>query len=574
MTQPDQLCHKCKELFTQPDLEPSCWQDPSLAGWKRQGRDILETADSGCPLCRIVWNEVSSKLGSRINVEEAVIGPRICWDDDTGAFCALVYKLQTTSHVYPEILSVDMYLKTGKFIHWIPSWKCLTMDTAVGDMLPDCPRPPNSVDACQSMATRWLFECVTQHEKCRPSSKQSWLPTRLIDVGPAWSAQDPKVVMASSLSSSSPSPLYISLSHRWTTDNMLKLKKANINDFMQRIRPADLPFTFHDAIRLCRNLGIRYIWIDSLCIIQDSKKDWLKESSNMGKVYEYSFCNIAATSASSGQGGLYSWRDSHLITPHTTRINWKGHESEYVFFLDSHWFKSISRAPLNGRGWVFQERLLSPRTLHFSSQLFWECRTLKACETYPCGLPSEPSILGDDVDQTFPGSTKDWRDGLEKDGVGYWELLMQMFCRCYLTKESDRLAAIAGIASQAQPLLNDEYLAGLWKSQLPHGLVWKLENMVGQDDLIVTRPTNYRGPSWSWASLDFEAANINILDREGIDRQLVKIIEVKIESSTDQIYTNVTGGYIRVLGKLGKVNLPDHDDAEWRVSAFGLVLLD
>ncbi|RTE82189.1 hypothetical protein BHE90_003341 [Fusarium euwallaceae] len=98
--------------------------------------------------------------------------------------------------------------------------------------------------------------------------------------------------------------------------------------------------------------------------------------------------------------------------------------------------------------------------------------------------------------------------------------------------------------------------------------------MVGQDDLIVTRPTKYREPSWSWASLDFEAANINILDREGIDRQLVKIIEVKIESSTDQIYTNVTGGYIRVLGKLGKVNLPDYDDAEWRVSAFGLVLLD
>ncbi|KAI8669600.1 HET domain-containing protein [Fusarium keratoplasticum] len=284
----------------------------------------------------------------------------------------------------------------------------------------------------------------------------------------------------------------------------------------------------------------------------------------MGKVYEYSFCNIAATSASRGQGGLYSWRDSHLITPHTARVNWKGHESEYVFFLDSHWFKSISRAPLNGRGWVFQERLLSPRTIHFSSQLFWECRTLKACETYPCGLPSEPSILGDDVDQTFPGSTKDWRDGLERDGVEHWELLTQMFCRCYLTKESDRLAAIAGIASQAQLLLNDEYLAGLWKRQLPHGLLWKLQNMVGQDDLIVTRPTKYRGPSWSWASLDFEAANINILDREGIDRNLVEITEVKIESSTDQIYTNVTGGYIRVLGKLGQVNLPKLEDAEWR----------
>ncbi|KAJ4218913.1 hypothetical protein NW759_008066 [Fusarium solani] len=88
--------------------------------------------------------------------------------------------------------------------------------------------------------------------------------------------------------------------------------------------------------------------------------------------------------------------------------------------------------------------------------------------------------------------------------------------------------------------------------------------MVGQDDLIVTRPKKYRGPSWSWASFDFEAANINILDREGIDRHLVEITDVKIESSTDQIYTNVTGGHIRVLGKVGHVDLPNLEDAEWR----------
>lgn len=290
MAQPDHICCECKELFSQPKREPGtqdCWEDASFAGWKRQGRDVLEAADSGCSLCRIVWNEASSRLGSRTNVEEAVIGPKICWGHETGAFCGLVYRMDTPAHVYPEILTSSRHIRR----------------------------------------------------------------------------------------------------------------------------------------------------------------------------------------TSTGEG---------------TRVN-------MYSFLDTHWFRSISRAPLNGRGWVFQERSLSPRTLHFSSQLFWECRTLKACETYPCGLLSEPSILGDDVDQSFPGSTKDWRNGFEKGDVDYWELIVQMFCRCYLTKSSDRLAAIAGMASQASNLLNDEYLAGVWKRQLPHGLLWKLENMVGQDDLIITRPAKYRG---------------------------------------------------------------------------------
>ncbi|KAJ3546273.1 hypothetical protein NM208_g1640 [Fusarium decemcellulare] len=329
---------------------------------------------------------------------------------------------------------------------------------------------------------------------------------------------------------------------------MVRLTKENLDDFMQQIPLVDLPVTFRDAIRFCRDLGIQYIWIDSLCIIQDSESDWLQESSNMGKVYEYSFCNIAATSASSGGGGLYSPRDRHLITPYEVHINWRGHESP---------------APLNGRGWVFQERLLSPRTLHFSSQLFWECRTLNACETYPSGLPSEPSILGNDIDQDFPGSTKSWREDLHQDPVGYWDLLTQMFCRCYLTQPTDRLAAIAGIASQMRPLINDEYLAGLWRRQLPSGLLWKLENMVGQD-LVVTRPSQYRCPSWTWASLDFEAANVNSLDHQGIDRQLAEVIDVEIESDNNQPYNNVTGGYILMLGKLGQVQRSNLPDAEWR----------
>lgn len=274
---------------------------------------------------------------------------------------------------------------------------------------------------------------------------------------------------------------------------MVRLTQANLKDFMQGISLTELPLTFQHAIKFSRDLGIRYMWIDSLCIIQDSKSDWVNESAVMGKVYEYSFLNIAATSASKREGqGLYEWRDPYSITPFTAQISWRGHVHKYNYFLDQNWYHSVSKAPLNTRGWVFQERLLSPRTLHFSSQLFWECHSLKACEAYPSGLRSEPSVLGHDIDQDFPPSTKSWKEELQQDPETYWDLLTQMFCRYYLTQPSDRLAAIAGIANQLQPLIYDEYCAGLWKRQLPHSLLWNLGNMVGQDDFNVTKPSKYR----------------------------------------------------------------------------------
>lgn len=289
-------------------------------------------------------------------------------------------------------------------------------------------------------------------------------------------------------------PLYVSLSHRWTAGNVRRLTQDGLDDMLKCIPPADLSPTFQDAIRVTRNLGIRYIWIDSLCIIQDSPVDWLNESSNMSKIYKYAFCNIAATAASAGaDGGLYQSRDPLPITPYSANIKWGRHDRKYVFFLGHHWYNSLEDAPLNRRGWVFQEPLLSPRTLHFSSQLFWECRSLQACETYPSGLPRSPGVLGNDLhDCRFPVNTKAWRREFERNRFDLWDLLTRMYCRCFLTRPSDRLVAIAGIAQEVQSLLGDEYVAGFWRSRLPFGLLWSLYLVT---DLGVTKSPVYRGKS-------------------------------------------------------------------------------
>ena len=345
-----------------------------------------------------------------------------------------------------------------------------------------------------SLAVKWLLDCVAHHQECRVQSQPAhWLPTRLLDVGPPWSRKQCQRILTSQLPSTPIPQSYVSLSHRWTEDGIVKLTSHNLEAMLQELDEDKLTDTFREAVEMTRLLGVLYIWIDSLCIIQDSISDWQAESSDMGKVYEYSICNIAATAASTDDtSGLYRWRDAASITPYRVHVRYRNHDASYVCFPGGQWSRRVTSAGLNMRGWVFQERLLSPRTLHCSSQLFWECRRLSVCETYPSALPRESVTLGQDVDQDFPSNMKKWRGGLEEQGVDFWDTAVQAYSRCSLTRPEDRLVAMAGIARQMQPVIQDEYLAGIWKQQLPHGLLWSLTNIVGRE-FVVKRPLQYRG---------------------------------------------------------------------------------
>ena len=261
----------------------------------------------------------------------------------------------------------------------------------------------------------------------------------------------------------------------------MKLVSSNIDSFRQCIPLESLSSTFLDAIRVTRALGLRYLWIDSLCIIQDSLADWEAESAEMASVYRNGVLNIAATGSSDNGGGLFQERNTHWVTPSKVHIQYKGHDKVYSASLDSLWGKYINRATLNRRAWVFQERLLSPRTLHFAPQLFWECRRLQACETYPEGMPSREDLSEELDGSQSPMSLKNWYE--EFKGMEFWVDVIRSYGRCSITMASDRLVAIAGLAQSLQPLLNDEYLAGLWKTDLPYNLVWSMWNTEGEVQL-------------------------------------------------------------------------------------------
>lgn len=140
---------------------------------------------------------------------------------------------------------------------------------------------------------------------------------------------------------------------------------------------SDLPRTFQDAASVARRLGIRYLWIDLLCINQDSAEDWALESSSMRLIYRNCILNIAAAAAEDGSMGCFFDRDPNIVRPCRIRIAESGF---YDFAVSNVWSSNILNVSLNPRAWVLQEQLLAPRVLHFSKmQLFWECNKLVSC---------------------------------------------------------------------------------------------------------------------------------------------------------------------------------------------------
>ncbi|KAK3389989.1 heterokaryon incompatibility protein-domain-containing protein, partial [Podospora didyma] len=150
-----------------------------------------------------------------------------------------------------------------------------------------------------------------------------------------------------------------------------------------------LPPTFQDSIQFCLALNVRYLWIDALCIIQDDSLDWQIKSSKMADIYRNAYITLAATSSNSGSGGCFAEQRIPAAAEHTLHLS----DDLSSLFGDirfreaaKHWTTPLTRSsslsyPLLTRGWVFQERVLSPRVLHFCAQeMVWECNTTSMCE--------------------------------------------------------------------------------------------------------------------------------------------------------------------------------------------------
>jgi hypothetical protein len=295
------------------------------------------------------------------------------------------------------------------------------------------------------------------------------MPNRLIDVGDTSS-------MHITLRGQSTIPLnskYMTLSHCWGSHVTIKLQTSTLASMSHGLHLADLPKTLQEAVQVTRHVGVRYLWIDALCIIQDSDEDWQTESALMHIIYSNSLCNIAATGSSDGNGRLFYERNTLVLNPPKIRTAGKIFIPQYRWL----WSDSVEDAPLNRRAWVFQERFLSPRNLHSTrNQLFWECEAKSACESCPEAFPDYVQI-GDPSRKrrfrtTLCKAVSDSPDDANLDLYNIWSLIVQQYSRGRLTCCTDKLVAIRGVAAKLQAAMNEKYLAGLWPRYLANELLW------------------------------------------------------------------------------------------------------
>ncbi|KAJ3466554.1 hypothetical protein MRS44_004118 [Fusarium solani] len=343
----------------------------------------------------------------------------------------------------------------------------------------------------------WIKGCEKDHKNC-VLSHRIWYPTRLLDLGMPGATM--KLIIAKETSPTGP---YMTLSHRWGKHVYEQLTSQSEGRFKASIDISTLPRVFQDAIDMTRKLNVRYLWIDSLCIKQDKEcGDWKVEALQMGNVYAHSYLNLSASYATEGNDPpLFAPGPLDNTYPCQLAVECDGPlKKDYVLDGDL-WADEALEAPLMGRGWVFQERFLAPRVLHFGKrQLAWECNGLDALEMFPHGLPKGLGTFS--KQQVHLAVTLPKESTKQADFCRVWHDLVSKYSACSLTFPSDKLVAFAGVAKMIEAGRRDEYIAGAWQSTFLVDLAWFLTEYI--EGLTPVSETATRAPSWSWLSLDGE----------------------------------------------------------------------
>lgn len=385
------------------------------------------------------------------------------------------------------------------------------------------------------------------------------------------------------------SGLYVTLSHCWGGATFTKLMRNTLEQFKQRIPLNDLPRTFREVMHFVRRLNpeIRYIWIDSLCIIQGDHDDWAAEAAKMYDVYRNSYCNISATAARNSHEGLYFPRNPHQLWGDEVNINTDGiprarnkqernqglgHQPviRRCDVLDlSFWEREVDKAPVNTRAWVLQERLLPPRVLHFcQNQIAWECRYMDAAERFPHGVPKIDHQIGDidympKIKTLIPNPygrnpISTIPNEISNAAHQNWKTIVERYSKTGLTKPGDKLIALAGIAEMMDSQIQGRYIAGMWEKYLASELLWRVEPVWknGVFSFPSSRPKGYRAPGFSWAAIDARQG-VKCADtvKESEMHISVKSVVVNNEDKSPFGEVEKTDIELRVTGRLKRIIL-------------------
>ena len=439
-------------------------------------------------------------------------------------------------------------------------------------------------DNTNNVIRAWLGDCFETHPESLVNRALPRLPTRVVDVG---IGPNPEVKLFET-----PREFcahYITLSYCWGRPRFLTTVLANLEEHKKALNVSSLPLTFQDAILTTRNLGFRYVWIDALCIIQDSNEDKSKEIGKMGDVYSDSTLTIAVVGATAvAEGFLKTKVRQSVDLPYRCPDGTLGSVRVSPQKESDLWDESLYT-----RAWCLQENLLSPRLLLYTdTEVIWQCQTspMKRPKTTHVSYVRENPNLGKSPFSRLPANVLKPATELEEeaqkplsDAERYriWASLVQNYTKRNLTVASDRLPALSGIAQKFEVAWKDKYLAGIWERQLLPSLAWRRSTEPGQQ--YYPALTEYRAPSWSWASIDGPVEFDIRFDLGNTRGSQAKIISCKFDMGSTKKDAILVEGYMIPVAQLeneeedrmGQLYMDNHpDDGRWPLLADKIVEFD
>ncbi|CAF9905836.1 MAG: hypothetical protein ALECFALPRED_001360 [Alectoria fallacina] len=488
-------------------------------------QSLSTSAQQGCSLCTSIWQQCAKLLPVDIHARRSPLpigqfGEQITlglsnWSPEAEGMPYLTAVQQMPRGAITNLATFDVFVEPGR------------APTGFETMLARSVQNDTASEASLKVAKTWHQECLASHQKCtRTLSQNHPLPTRVMDVGDA--PRNPRLIVTDGQSGS-----WAALSYCWGGNSTFVLnKETSENFFGGKVPLYRYPKTLRDAITVTRALGLQFLWIDALSIMQDSAEDWATEAEHMKEVYGGAAITIAASSSTSTDYGIFKTRP---ISPGACKLEWRSldrMESHNIFLRSSSefWDTTMKNEPLNTRGWTLQESLLTPRTLSYGTQqMIWECLERKVGE---CGRPvlsgerhRDKNFVQTIMANNFTAWEKtkqtltrlslktlptNWTAVPESWWLSHdamysrWFAIVKDYTGRSLTVQSDILPALSGLASAFQNLLRDEYCAGLWKNDTIRGMCWMRSAVPKRDFRAIKAGQKERDdylPSWSWASV-------------------------------------------------------------------------
>lgn len=522
---------------------------------------FVKSAQEGCKLCRLFLVQISSPLREWCEgfPGQGYVSVLASFDKEFSSFdLPLRFHLRDGEKELGYVKNMKLQMRIAM----------TALDTDAEAKLLFCPKDELETEhgdgaggmvSWEAAMLRWLQFCSSSHSCLDVGKFRSNAPAcRLIEVGIAEDLGDIRLIDVGATVSMD-SVRYITVSHRWNSKTeSCKLIQENFSSRLHGIDWHMLPQSFKDCIQVTRAVqrehGPTFLWIDSLCIIQDSEDDWNVQAALMADIYQGSYCNLVLCGAF--DMSIFPSVPRSLTQPvlvKTTSTVFAGTTFEVGNFHPNETI--VNGSTIAGRGWIFQELMLAPRAIFFShQQLFWECLHSSFAQHNPQQEASTRIRSGELQRWLLPDLPSLPTTDRGDDPHRRWWAIVNEYSQRSVTKREDKLVAIAAVAKRFAERLGDSkmYVCGLWRARLPFHLAWHVKS----NPPPYEQSSIYSAPSWSWASIDHPSYNQYPNDEafEASSTQ-VEVISCPVKTAGDDTFGRVEGGILQVRGRVLRATL-------------------